>query len=486
MKSNNLFLQIIGYWGFRKIRIIFVFIFFFILILFIYKYNFINFAPKISEDYNSNIEEIMINRMFDGEIYFNYIGDGGVFEKLLFSMIEKTKESIDIAIYSIKYPLLIEILSKKKKEGVDIRVIVPKSKEKQHQSSFKNTDFFVKTLGKNDNDFMHHKFLIVDVNSTEPKILFGSTNFTYIQFKYDSSFMLLSSDVDFIKYFSKEFERLEDGIFGYRKLFKEEYKPLSVRLIYNNGFIEPWFSPGYKKYSIKYRIIDLINSAEKSIKIIGWRINDKQILKALIEKMKQGIMVQVLVDDYYFYDEYSIADDLRKFQKELNLKNTIHSDSFYNLVFDLGLLPKDENIGHDFNSFLHQHLLIVDDEILVQGTSNWSFNGFYANDESVIVTDIKNLVNESVSYFDYLKSELIGLDLDVEFKNEKLIFKKIPEGQHELILYQENSYPSKHGNICFRIKISNNQEILLPKECTGFKTRYFVVDKNNKLISGFY
>ena len=56
--------------------------------------------------------------------------------------------------------------------------------------------------------------------------------------------------------------------------------------------------------------------------------------------------------------------------------------------------------GSTINSFLHQHLLIIDDQTVIFGTSNWSANGFFQNNEATIISNIPSLVKSfTKSYY---------------------------------------------------------------------------------------
>ncbi len=54
----------------------------------------------------------------------------------------------------------------------------------------------------------------------------------------------------------------------------------------------------------------------------------------------------------------------------------------------------------DFNSFLHHHLLLVDGTIAVFGTNNWSTNGFFNNNESIMISNIPYMFQSFKQAFD--------------------------------------------------------------------------------------
>jgi phosphatidylserine/phosphatidylglycerophosphate/cardiolipin synthase-like enzyme len=443
-----------------------------------------NFLNKPSFDSLAS-KQLDINDDFRGELLFSSPTSNSEFVEKILEKIESARYSIDIILYSFDHDRLLELLEIKKQEGLEINIILPKTKQDQYEKINSKYNFNIKMTGKDRESFVHHKFIVIDYGHENSNLVFTSSNMTDIQEKYDPGFILLTTDTNLVDVLFEEFKRINNNNYGYKKVFSKNYNPFAANINYNNGFVETWFSPGYNRNSVKYRIIELIESAEESVKIIGWRINDKDILNALVKQLNEGTKVTVLAGDYYFYDQNSIADNLREVQSNLNLENQVYSDSFYNLIFDLGILPFDPNLENDFNSFLHHHAMIVDDKYLVTGTNNWGYNGFYANDESVIVTDVKSLVSDFVNYFDYLKNDLVGQRMNYKIEKENIEFKNLPN-EARLLVYIEESFPQKRGEICHSVKIENNVQTTIPKECFTNRTRLFILNNDNTLFGSDY
>jgi phosphatidylserine/phosphatidylglycerophosphate/cardiolipin synthase-like enzyme len=483
---KNIFFKIIGKKNIKKILLISSS--FFILFVTAYLIFFRNKSILVSGQYKNEPHFFYQSQdYFSGSIYFNKIGDDSDFVDLLKNTISQANETIDIAIYSFEHHELLALLDQKKQEGVKIRIVIPYSKKNQHDNFFRDHKFDIKTIGKNDEHFMHHKFIVVDGYTENPKVVFGSSNFTDIQMKYDPGFMMYSENLEFASFFLMEFERVYDQKYGFKKMFISNFNPFYYRGDYSNGFLEIWFSPGYKKNSVKYRKLELIENAEKNIKILSWRFNDRDIMKALLKKMEQGVDIYILADDYYFYDNSSVLWTLREKQNKLGMTNKVFSDSFYNLFFDLGILSKSDYLNEDFNSFFHHHAMIVDEQILVTGTNNWGFRGFYVNDESIIVTDIKDLVADFVLYFDYVYRDLVGENIDFEIKNEILKITNLLNEEFNLLVYTEKSYPHKRGEVCHFIEgVNNLDSYYIPKKCLKDNNRFYILQKDSRIFGSFY
>lgn len=438
--------------------------------------------------------EISIDYNWTGKLLFNDIQGESVFSKEIRDLIYSSKKTVDIAMYSIKNKEIVGVLQDvKNKSKIDINIIVPNSKEEQHELIFKDTNINFLGLGKKNNDseivgdLMHHKFIIIDKDKDSSNLIFGSSNLTDLQEKYDPGFMCITSDKNFIEAFKEEFNLLNNKKSGISKLRHDSYKPFSRKINYNNGFVEIWFSPGYKMNSIKYRILDLINGSEKNIKILSWQLNDRDIFNAISKKAKEGIKVIVLSDDYYLWTDDSVVDDLFHLQKNINKNIEVVSDSFNSILISLGYVKTDDSISSNFNSFLHHHTLIIDDSVILTGTNNWGLNGFYSNDESVIVTNVDWFLNDYNDYFESLYKKIKGKNLEFEIKNDLLILKEEVSDGYRIILYEEQSFPKSTGHICYDFIIKErSNKVEIPLKCNNSNSRIFLIDNTGFLIGSNY
>ena len=360
------------------------------------------------ETYHPKIEKsVEIN--FDGEVYFNDEINTTVFTDLIVSQIESAKESIHIAMYSFDMQLVRDALVSAYDRGVDVTLVFDQSKKEQHDHVFADdlNKFKIFHIGgdiETSGDYMHHKFMIVDPETSHPSLLMGSLNYTRLQELYDPSFIMKTSDPDLIEAFNDEFELLTEDKRGYKKFREESFQPFSRNLTYNNGHVEAWFSPGFKSNSVKQRMLDLIEDAGTSIDIMIWRMTDEDIAKSLFIKASEGVNVRILTDDLFLLEKNSAIMHLYErvlFSNNQNIE--IVSD------FSRVDMLSNENLGPNFNPFLHQHTIIVDDLTVLTGTNNWSYNGFHKNDESVILTDVPNVVDAFIdsfnNHYEYLSED---------------------------------------------------------------------------------
>jgi hypothetical protein len=114
--------------------------------------------------------------------------------------------------------------------------------------------------------------------------------------------------------------------------------------------------------NISQAIIQQIKLAEKGIRVCVPWITDDDILKALIEKAKQNVHVELLMDN----NEYNRA-----------------KSSFFNQLIAKGskvyMVDKSPNGG-----MIHHKFCVINREILITGSYNWS-NNAKKNDENIVI-----------------------------------------------------------------------------------------------------
>jgi hypothetical protein len=121
--------------------------------------------------------------------------------------------------------------------------------------------------------------------------------------------------------------------------------------------------------NIKAGIIECIQNAKHEIKIaIAWFTN-KEILGELIEKLSKGVKISILISD----DRINLKLDKEKFIEHGGEIRIIKSDQF---------------------KFLHEKFAIFDNEKIIMGSYNYTYNAEYKNYESIIITDNKDIIKQ--------------------------------------------------------------------------------------------
>lgn len=347
----------------------------------------------------------------------------------IISQLDKAQETVDIAMFSLNSPELYSKLSRINKKGVRVRLIIDKNRIHLLKNLEKN--YGPLKVVSNHSGNMHHKFAIIDANTDQAQLLTGSTNWTNTQLERDDCSLLHTSDPSLIKLYHQRFERLLNS-FEKGESAKElvEKKLKANKIQYDDSWVELWFSPKNNKLSFRKRLLSLLNNANSEIIIGQWLINDHAIKEILFDKLKQGLAIKLVIDDYNIWRDNSIFKDLL-IRKELNPN--------LNLSIATDLFRQINNLGKDssFNYFFHQHYSLIDKKILIVGTTNLTDSAYFFNYEDVWITNQAELLKEfQLLTDDYLSRYEPGLNLleSLEKTNtkESLVLLAKTEGEKEL------------------------------------------------------
>ncbi|MFA5886912.1 MAG: phospholipase D-like domain-containing protein [Patescibacteria group bacterium] len=350
----------------------------------------VKFLPFYQKAKNIILEPaqiIEISEPFSGNLYFNDELGIDNFSSLIIANLDTAKYKIELAMYSMDSATIADALYRAADRGVLINLIFSDKHQAIINKLFKNPHQNITiNFRSSDLGYMHHKFLLIDRQTTAPKLFFSSYNFTNIQGKYDPSFILETSRPELVDIFGQEFGRLAAGQHGEAKKATTS-NPFAALIKYPEGFLEIWFSPGTAQKNVKRRMLNLIKDSKSNIKVMIWTLTDKEIAAALVAAA-QKLPVNIITDDSNWSVDNSVFPILAAQKERQNLNNLeIITDS-----------KNSEGInklytGNSLNSFLHHHLMIIDDQTVIFGTNNWSYNGFSKNNESIMISNIASLTS---------------------------------------------------------------------------------------------
>lgn len=138
-----------------------------------------------------------------------------------------------------------------------------------------------------------------------------------------------------------------------------------------------YFSPGE---DCKAAIIKQIQAAQASIKICVFTISDNEISDHVIAAHQQGVSVTIITDDDKIKDKGSDIE----------------------MLFRAGIeIRTDDSRNH-----MHHKFAIIDNQVLITGSFNWTRSASERNQENVIVSDNEELVTKHVTYYHKLWNEM--------------------------------------------------------------------------------
>lgn len=245
--------------------------------------------------------------------------------------------------------------------------------------------------GSKGSSLMHHKFIVIDGKTT----LVASANFTTSGVHGDflapdtrgnANNLLVIESPELARRFQEEFALMwgdgpggaTDSLFGVRKP-PRTYRPLQI----GNSAIAVHFSPNSPSQDWNRSSNGLIGaalkSASESIDLALLVFSEQQLVNIIRDRHSDGVDVRVLIDPSFAFRSYSEGLDMLGVALASQCKYEIDNAPWTTPVASVGVpqIPKGDKLHHKFG--------IVDEEIVIAGSHNWSAAANHNNDETVIV-----------------------------------------------------------------------------------------------------
>ena len=300
--------------------------------------------------------------------------------KALLYNIDNAKESIDFAIYGItEQDRIFNALVNAQKRGVKIRWVTDLTENKENIyfdtyklmdeiPSFKTDYESIESLKIPDYKYkfafqgalMHNKFFIFD-----NKIVFtGSTNISSSCLTgYNANIAVLINSKDIANLYKQEFEQMYSGKFHNMK------SPIinNENILVDKKLVSVYFSPINKISTTQ--IIPLINNSKFSIYIPAFYLTHNNIINALIKAHQRGIEIKIIIDETSVKGKYVNIDYIKQNGIELKVEN--------------------------WTGKMHMKSIIIDDNILVIGSMNFTKQGEQMNDENCLIIKNSKILNNA-------------------------------------------------------------------------------------------
>jgi phosphatidylserine/phosphatidylglycerophosphate/cardiolipin synthase-like enzyme len=263
---------------------------------------------------------------------------GGVFNEA----IQKAQHSIQIAVYTITDQRLIQSLRKKAKEGVHVTVICDAKACPGIEKKLGSEITLYKATPKG---LMHLKILVVD----DELVWIGSANMTGESLRLHGNLIAGFDAPELAQWIGKKLFALADGT-------NDPYPQQSFLI--GHQTLEFWFLPNDK--GAVHRIRSLIRAAKKTIKIAMFTWTRLDFVNDIVSANLRGVDVKIVLDNNS--SKGSSVGVVKALQK--------------------GKIPVRVNTGQ---GLLHYKTMIIDDEILVNGSANWTKAAFRQNEDCYFV-----------------------------------------------------------------------------------------------------
>jgi phosphatidylserine/phosphatidylglycerophosphate/cardiolipin synthase-like enzyme len=263
--------------------------------------------------------------------------------RLSLRAIEKATRSIHILMYNLSSPHLIAALEKKRREGVEVVLVVEEHEGRALRSKL---DPAIELIPRKARGLMHQKILVVD----ERQVWIGSANWTPTSLRNHSNLVIGMEAPELASLLVESCVSRLDGT---------EPPHLAARRFDVGGEqIEYWQLPTDRQ--ALDRVIGLIDQAQEQIRILLFTWTHPQLTERVIAAHRRGVRVEVVIDGY------AGAGSSRKTVEELVTAG---------VRVRLSLGPE----------LLHHKLLWIDEVTLVCGSANWTRAAFTKNDDAFVV-----------------------------------------------------------------------------------------------------
>ncbi len=276
-------------------------------------------------------------------------------DKELANAIDQARVSVDAAIYDLNLWSIRDALVKAHHKGLTVRVVT-ESDNMDEQEIQDLKDAGIEVLGDRHEGLMHDKFVVIDRN----EVWTGSMNFTTGGGYLDNNNLLCILSSSLAAAYTAEFEQMFVGNrFGSEKLPGTASPSITI----NGSLVGAYFSP---EDGTLQHILDAVSQAHESIYFLAYSFTSDALSQVLAEKAEAGVTVQGIFDrDQYRSNSGTEYDNLREAGIEVYL---------------------------DANpQLMHHKVVIIDQQVVITGSYNFSNNAEYNNDENTLIihnTDI--------------------------------------------------------------------------------------------------
>lgn len=283
------------------------------------------------------------------------------------SMLDSAKSKIDLSIYQLRDPAMINAIMRAHNRGVKIRIVTEKHPFKHEYSNKGNSSELERLtqagipikgltsrLAVNNKAQAHHKILIID-----------SDYAVIMNFNWDTSSLIENRNFALVigkNNNAKEFQEIES-------LFDADWK--DEKFSPQSGYLV--IGPDHQRE----KFIKLFSQAKKCIRIYQQSYNDEEIVSVLEKLSRQGIKIKLLMMPFPFGGKKDI-----------------------NAPFQKRLIKAGGEVKLNKTRYMHAKAVIIDDEIAYIGSCNFYQPSLDFNREVGALTTNKNAIKRLIDMFE--------------------------------------------------------------------------------------
>jgi phosphatidylserine/phosphatidylglycerophosphate/cardiolipin synthase-like enzyme len=295
--------------------------------------------------------------------------DGSIPERLI-ALIDGAQETIHIASFEFDLTPVAEALIAAHNRGVEVQWVtddengIDADEEEGHGQFAMMEDAGIEIVDDGRGALMHNKFWIFDGHI----VWTGSTNITKNGNFRNNNNVIVVESARVAEMYEREFaEMFVDGEFGPRSPSTVELQSTTV----NGTPIRVLFAAEDEVIS---KLVPLVREAEKSIRFMAFSFTHDDLGAAVLDQANAGVDVRGIFETRSSETEFS---ELPK-------------------MFCAGLSVRQDGNPGTF----HHKVIIIDDDVLVTGSLNFSNNADDSNDENVIIIQNAEIVTQYLQEFE--------------------------------------------------------------------------------------
>jgi len=263
--------------------------------------------------------------------------------------IDAARLSVDMAAYDLNLSSIRDALLRAHQRGVVVRIVMESDNmDEPEVGDLQNAG--IPILGDRREGYMHNKFVVID----RLEVWTGSMNFTANDaYRNDNNLIRIRSS-QIAEDYTTEFEEMfVEDLFGPDKRAATPHPLVSV----NGTRIEVYFSPDD---GVAAHLLPLLKDARRSIYFLAFSFTSDDLAAAMLARAAAGV---------------DVAGVFEKSQVASNAGDE------YETLLDAGLDVRLD--GNPRN--MHNKVLIIDEQIVVTGSYNFSSSAENKNDENLVI-----------------------------------------------------------------------------------------------------
>jgi phosphatidylserine/phosphatidylglycerophosphate/cardiolipin synthase-like enzyme len=294
-------------------------------------------------------------------------GSGGIDDRLV-EAIDSARLTVHVAVFNLTLNDVRRALIGAHRRGVEV-LLVTESDNLDGEDFQRLKEAGVPVLGDRREGTMHNKFMVIDGID----VWTGSMNFTVSGTYFDNNALIRIRSAELAASYEEEFaEMYVDDRFG-EESGRGTPKP---RINIEGTSVEVYFAPDDGVESV---IVELLDSATESVDFLAFSFTSNPLGDAVRRAADAGLSVRGVLDEDQ--GASNIGTELTLFQVE---------------DLDVRL---DGNPGQ-----MHEKVFVVDGEVVVLGSYNFSRNANETNDENVLIIRNRTIAEEFVREFERIYS----------------------------------------------------------------------------------